>query len=77
MYKKITDRPDLVKSDKSGAILLTDIQKRDEYLQKKALFDAKRNMEKDINMTDTRISNLENDMNEIKKLLRTLIDGNS
>ena len=72
MYKKIENREGLIKSEKSGAILLTDIQKRDEYLQKKSLFDAKRIMEKDINMTDTRISNLENDMNEIIKIINKL-----
>ena len=77
MFKKIEGRPDLVRSETSGAILLNDTQKRDEYLQKKAMMDAKRNMENTINNNDGRLDELENDMKEIKTLLRTLIDGNS
>ena len=74
MKSKIKDRPGLVKDFASGAIVSTDTGARDEYLQKKAMFNAKRSVEENLNKENQRLTNLENDMNEIKTLLRTLID---
>lgn len=73
----IKNKKNIVKDSSSGAILNKSIVERDEYFRKKALFNSKRAVEENINNNDERINKLEDDMSEIKNLLRTLIDGNS
>jgi len=74
MKAKIKGHPGLLKDTNSGAVLNTNTQELEEYKSKKAAMRAKR-MVDDV---DTRITKLENTIDEIKELLlKALSNGTS
>lgn len=67
MYNKIKDYKDLVKDKKTGAILLNSQKVAHEYLSKR------KELEHDT-MVENEINTLKNEMQEIKSLLKELIN---
>lgn len=61
-----TDVEGLVKDPSSGAVLSVDSAKLDAYRKQKAVFEE-RNRDKE------RINKIENDLNEIKQMLQSLV----
>lgn len=72
---KVKDHEDLVKDKKSGAILLADHIKANEYMHKKKSIHNDAAMAKEINTIKERLSGLEKlqeDMTDIKSLLQQI-----
>jgi hypothetical protein len=62
-----TDAPNFVKEARSGAILNTDNDKLMAYKKQKLAFESSRN-------NSERINKLENDLSEIKSLLKQILE---
>lgn len=77
--RKITDHEDLVKDRESGAILLSNQGKANEYLlRKKAINDSKQ-MAQEINSVREKlgeIDELKSELGEIKRLLQLIVKDN-
>lgn len=72
---KIEDHEELRKDMKTGAVLLSDRNVVNEYKSKKSMLQASRDNAAEINNIKQKLSKidkLENDMQEIKELLRGL-----
>lgn len=69
---KVKDREDVVKDRKSGAILLNDISKANEYLLRKRTLENDSRMENEINTIKERLNDIEkvkDELSDIKSLL--------
>jgi hypothetical protein len=66
---KVKDHQELRKDPRTGAILLTDKNKAEEYLSKRKVFENDAAITKEINT-------LKDDMKDIKSLLQQLLNGN-
>lgn len=69
---KVKDREDIVKDKKSGAILLNDIGKANEYLLKKKTLENDHRLEDEINTIKERLNDIDkvkNELADIKSLL--------
>jgi hypothetical protein len=74
---KVKDYEGLVKDRKSGAILLNNHAKANEYLNKKRSIQSEIEMRGEINTIKDRLNDLEtvkNDVSEIKALLQKLVN---
>ena len=71
-YAKVEGHVNLVRDQKTKAILNTDMNEYNNYI---ALRDSKKSSEEKINHIENDLSSLKNDINEIKDLLRGLVDG--
>lgn len=71
-YAKVEGHVNLVRDPKTKAILNTDMNEYNNYI---ALRDSKKSSEEKINHIENDLSSLKNDINEIKDLLRGLVDG--
>jgi len=74
---KVSDRKDLLKDMTSGALLSIDKKAAQAYKEKKAVLNTKR--ESQIQLEDVKaklleIDTLRNDLNEIKSLLREIVN---
>lgn len=72
---KIKEREDLLKDTHSGAVLLSDVTKMNEYKSKKNMMKNVRDVSTEINTIKEKLSeidSLKDDMKEIKELLRGL-----
>lgn len=67
MYNKIENEPGLVKDTKNGAVLLIDKTELNTYEAKKARMRM-------IHENNKKIEKLEQDISELKDMLRTLLD---
>lgn len=75
---KVKDYEDLVKDKKSGAVLLSNHSRANEYLQKKKSIENATAMAKEINTIKERLSGLEklqDDMSDIKNLLQQIANN--
>lgn len=69
---RVRDREDIVKDRKSGAILLNDIDKANEYLLKKKTLEKNHRLEDEINTIKDRLNDIDkvkNELADIKSLL--------
>ena len=76
---KVKDHAELVKDKKSGAILLADNIKANEYLLKKKTLQNDVAMSREINNIKERLSGLEklqDDVSDIKTLLQQIANSN-
>lgn len=74
-FDKVKDYEGLVKDRKSGAILLNNHAKANEYLAKKRSIQSEIEMRSEINTIKDKLNDLEtvkNDLSEIKELLQRL-----
>lgn len=62
---KVTDRPDLLKDTTSGALLVVDKRKADEYFEKKKQIKEMKTIKEEIN-------NIKENMQDIKELLNRI-----
>ena len=74
---RVDDRKDLLKDMTSGALLSIDKKAAQEYREKKALLNNKK--ESDLQLSQVKeklaeIDSLRNDLNEIKNLLREIVN---
>ena len=74
---RVTDRNDLLKDMTSGALLSIDKKAAQEYREKKALLNNKK--ESDLQLSQVKeklaeIDSLRNDLNEIKSLLKEIVN---
>ena len=77
MYVKVKDHPELVKDTKSGAILNVDRKSAYEYLRQKNMLNNNRILQEDVSQLKQKIGeidSLKSDMNEIKSLLKELVN---
>lgn len=77
MYYKIQDRNDIVKDSVTGAILKVDKKSADEYLRQKTIINNNRKNQEElaeIKNKITEIDSLKQDVNEIKLLLKELLN---
>jgi hypothetical protein len=73
---KVENHEELRKDMKSGALLLTDRTVADEYISKKTMLKSVYDVNTEINILKDKISKIdkvENDLEEIKALLRGLV----
>lgn len=80
MLNKVKDHADLLKDKKSGAVLLADHIKANEYALKKKTLKNDADMAKEINNIKERLSGLEQiqtDMSDIKLLLQQMTNTNN
>lgn len=74
---RVEERPDLIKDMSSGAILSVDKRAAQEYREKKALLNTKREAELQMDQVREKlaeIDSLKNDLNEIKSLLKEIVN---
>jgi hypothetical protein len=74
---RVEDRKDLLKDMTSGALLSIDKKAAQEYREKKAILNTKRESQiqlEDIKAKLLEIDELRNDLNEIKSLLREIVN---
>ena len=74
---RVEERPDLIKDISSGAILSVDKRAAQEYREKKALLNTKREAELQMDQVREKlaeIDSLKNDLNEIKSLLKEIVN---
>jgi len=74
---RVEERPDLIKDMSSGAILSVDKKAAQEYREKKALLNTKREAELQMDQVREKlaeIDSLKNDLNEIKSLLKEIVN---
>lgn len=74
---RVEERPDLIKDISSGAILSVDKKAAQEYREKKALLNTKREAELQMDQVREKlaeIDSLKNDLNEIKSLLKEIVN---
>lgn len=69
---KVEGHPNLVRDQKTKAILNTDISEYDNYVSSR---DSKRKENEKIKMIENDVNDIKNDLNEIKNLLRNLTNG--
>lgn len=77
MYVKVKDHPGLVKDTKSGAILNVDRKAADEYLRQKNMLNTNKKLQEEVSQLSEKIGeidSLKDDMNEIKSLLKELVN---
>jgi hypothetical protein len=74
---KVEDRKDLLKDMTSGALLMIDKKAAQEYREKKAILNNKRESQQhleDVKKKLLEIDELRNDLNEIKSLLKEIVN---
>jgi hypothetical protein len=74
---KVDDRKDLLKDMTSGALLSIDKKAAQEYREKKALLNNRRESQQhleDVKKKLLEIDELRNDLNEIKSLLKEIVN---
>lgn len=71
-YSKVQGYTNLVRDEKTKAILNTSLSDYESYVAKKEI---KQNEIERISSLESNISELKNDLNEIKNLLRNLTNG--
>lgn len=74
---KVTDRPDLIKDLSSGAVLMVDKSKSDEYFAKKSQINRMREVQQEIQEIKGKLSeidHLKETMCEIKSLLKEIVN---
>ena len=74
---RVSDRKDLLKDTTSGALLSIDKKAAQEYREKKALLNSRK--ESDLQLSQVKeklaeIDSLRNDLNEIKSLLKEIVN---
>ena len=69
-----TDEPFLVKDSSSNALLSTDVKAKQKYLASRKQFQKTRDAETNINTMKQEIENLKDDLNDMKGLLRQIVD---
>lgn len=77
MYYKIKDRDDVVKDSVTGAILKVDKKASEEYLRQKNIINNNRKNQEELSEIKnkiTEIDSLKQDVNEIKFLLKELLN---
>lgn len=77
MYYKIKDRDDVVKDSVTGAILKVDKKAAEEYLRQKNIINNNRKNQEELSEIKnkiTEIDSLKQDVNEIKFLLKELLN---
>ena len=71
-YIKVKDHTNLVRDQKTQAILNIDMKEYKNYMKIKQLKDNESNRVKKL---ESDVSGMKDDLNDIKNLLRSLIDG--
>lgn len=71
-YLKVEGHSNLVRDEKTKAVLNTNMGDYDQYIKLKKI---KENDNKKIEDLETDMSNIKNDLDEIKSLLRNLLNG--
>lgn len=71
-YSKVQGHSNLVRDEKTKAILNTNLSDYESYVIKKEI---KRNESERISNLENNVSEIKNDLNEIKTLLRSLSNG--
>lgn len=71
-YIKVKDHTNLVRDQKTQAILNIDMKEYNNYMKIKQLKDNESNRVKKL---ESDVSGMKDDLNDIKNLLRSLIDG--
>lgn len=77
MLVRVKDHPNLVKDTYTGAVLNTDRAAADEYLRQKNMLNTNRKMQEEVSQLKEKIGeidSLKSDMNEIKTLLKELVN---
>lgn len=77
MLVKVKDHPNLIKDTYSGAILYTDRNSADEYLRQKNMLNTNKKIQEEVSHLKEKIGeidSLKSDMNEIKSLLKELVN---
>lgn len=69
-YIKVKDRKDLVRNSRTGCIVNTNVSQYNEYIARR---DAKQNESESVRQD---LDDLKSEMNEIKSLLKELVNGN-
>ena len=72
-YVKVKDHDHLIRNTKSNCIINTNKAEYEEYLTRRRLKKSEKNKVENI---ERDISTLRNEINEIKDLLRSLVNGN-
>ena len=72
-YLKVSDNSNLYRDSLSGAIINSNSNEYNNYIQQKTI---KEQENKRIDTIQNEIKDLKNDIGEIKSLLRSLINGN-
>lgn len=73
---KVKGHQELRKDSRTGALLLSDKNKANEYLTKRRVFENDAAMGAEINTLKESVSDLKSDMDDIKKMLQQLIRTN-
>jgi len=71
-FMKITGHDNLVRDPKTNAIINTNMSEYQEYVSRKKI---KNEEQQKIHSLESDVANMKDDLNEIKFLLRSLIDG--
>lgn len=71
-YIKVKDHTNLVRDQKTQAILNIDMKEYNNYMKIKQIKDNESNRVKKL---ESDVSGMKDDLNDIKNLLRSLIDG--
>ena len=72
-YIKVKDNENLVRDSKSNCIINTNKSEYDEYLARRK---SKQNEKNKVENLERDLSTLRNELDEIKNLLRSLVNGN-
>ena len=72
-YIKVKDNENLVRDSKSNCIINTNKSEYDEYLARRK---SKQNEKNKVENLERDISTLKSELDEIKNLLRSLVNGN-
>lgn len=71
-YIKVKDHRNLIRDQKTQAILNVDMKEYNNYMKMKQIKDDESNRVKKL---ESDVSDMKDDLNDIKNLLRSLIDG--
>ena len=69
-YLKVKDRKDLIRNSRTGCIVNTNVSQYNEYIARR---DSKQNESESVRKD---LDDLKSEMNEIKSLLKELVNGN-
>lgn len=74
MFHKVEGRNDVLKNPKQGLVVPSNSKAKDEYFQKKAMMNERRAFEIEKQQMKEDIHRLNNDMTDIKQMLRKLLE---
>lgn len=74
---RVNDYPELVKDTSSGAILLNDMKKADDYRSRKTMLSKSKSMDEELNTLKSKMAEIDalrEDMATIKELLQRIVN---